>query len=100
MSKSAGKKSSDYADRIPTLTDIVSRPEPVLPPPPAAVTEAPAKTAKSSPAQAPELPKNLAETVERMVYKALYRQLPGLSKEIGAEIVSALEKQLLDKKSR
>lgn len=97
MSKPAGKKSSDYADRIPTLTDIVSRAEPVLDPPPAAVTESPAKTA---PAQAVELPKDLAETVERMVYKALYRQLPGLSKEIGTEIVSALEKKLLDKKSR
>lgn len=100
MSKPAGKKSSDYADRIPTLTDIVSRAEPVLDPPPAAVTESPAKIAKTAPAQAVELPKDLAETVERMVYKALYRQLPGLSKEIGTEIVSALEKKLLDKKSR
>lgn len=100
MSKPVNKKPAEYADRIPTLTEIVSRPESLPPPLPAATTEPATKTAKAPPAKATELPKNLAETVERMVYKALYRQLPGLSKEIGAEIVTTLEKQLLDKKSR
>lgn len=100
MSKSPSKKSADYAERIPTLTEIVSGPEPVLDPPPVAATEPPAKPVKNPPSLAAGLPKDLAQTVERMVYKALYRQLPALSKEIGAEIVGALEKQLLDKKSR
>jgi hypothetical protein len=100
MSKAGNKKSPDFADRIPTLTEIVSRPEPLLDPPPPIVAESAAKAAKTPPAKTAELPKDLPETVERMVYKALYRQLPTLSKEIGVEIVSALEKQLLGKKSR
>lgn len=98
MSKPANKKSSGQEDRIPTLTDIVAPPEPLLDPPVAA--EAPAKIAKSPAVKPSELPKDLAQTVERLVYKALYRQLAPLSKEISAEIINALEKQLLDKKSR
>jgi hypothetical protein len=98
MNKAANKKSSDTADRIPTLTEIVGTPnrtalEPVLEASPAS-DKAPKTTT------AGELPKDLAETVERLVYKALYRQLPALSKEIGAEIISTLEKQLRDKKAR
>lgn len=91
MSKPANKKSGDYADRIPTLTEIVA-----LPNPPSAAVPLPAAT----PSPPKELPKDLAVTVERMVYKALYRQLAPLSKEISADIMSILEKQLLDKKSR
>jgi hypothetical protein len=105
MNKAASKKAADYADRIPTLTDIVPGPEPSLDadPTPAAIipaVEAPAKAAKAPAVKASELPKDLAQTVDRLVYKALYRQLPALSKEISAEIMQTLEKQLLDKKSR
>jgi hypothetical protein len=104
MNKAANKKATDYADRIPTLTDIAPRPvpspasnpTPVLP----AAEEVPTKAAKAPAVKASELPKDMAQTVERMVYKALYRQLPALSKEISGEIIQTLEKQLLDKKSR
>jgi hypothetical protein len=105
MNKAANKKATDYADRIPTLTDIVPRPEPSLgtdPTPAAAIPalETPAKAAKAPTVKASELPKDMAQTVERLVYKALYRELPALSKEISVEIIQTLEKQLLDKKSR
>src|SRR5688572_30100530 len=103
MNKAANKKATDYADRIPTLTDIVPRPvpspasnptpTPVLP----AAEEIPTKAAKAPAVKASELPKDMAQTVERLVYKALYRQLPALSKEISGEIIQTLEKQLLDK---
>jgi hypothetical protein len=103
MNKAANKKATDYADRIPTLTDIVPRPvpppasdpSPVLP-----AAEVPTKAAKAPTVKTSELPKDMAQTVERLVYKALYRQLPALSKEISGEIIQTLEKQLLDKKSR
>jgi hypothetical protein len=100
MNKST-KKAADPADRIPTLTEIVAEAaladaiSPVV-----ASVETPSKTAKTPAAKAPELPKDLVQTVERLVYKALYRQLPPLSKEISTEILNILEKQLLDKKSR
>ena len=98
MNKAANKKSIDPADRIPTLTEIVGTSDrPVLEP---TLATPPASDKAPKPAAAGELPKDLAETVERLVYKALYRQLPALSKEIGAEIISTLEKQLRDKKSR
>jgi hypothetical protein len=107
MNKAANKKATDYADRIPTLTEIVPRPEPSLGPdsvPAAAaiptVEAAPVKAAKAPAIKASELPKDMAQTVERLVYKALYRQLPALSKEISNEIIQTLEKQLHDKKSR
>jgi hypothetical protein len=97
MNKTTNKKSIHPQDRIPTLTEIVGMPD--RPAPEHTLTPpAPDKTAKTP--AAGELPKDLTETVERLVYKALYRQLPALSKEIGAEISSALEKQLRDKKSR
>jgi hypothetical protein len=98
MSKPVNKKPADYADRIPTLTEIVSGPGTLSPD---SVPAEPVPRAARAPAmKAPELPKDLAQTVERLVYKTLYRQLPPLSKEISAEIISLLEKQLLDKKSR
>jgi hypothetical protein len=107
MNKAANKKATDYADRIPTLTDIVPRPEPSpaaapdpTPAPAIPREESPARATKAPAVKASELPKDLAQTVDRLVYKALYRQLPALSKEISAEIIQALEKQLLDKKSR
>jgi hypothetical protein len=106
MNKAANKKVTDYADRIPTLTDIVPRPQPALAPDPdpapapvlPAMEEVPSKAAKTPPVKASELPKDMAQTVERLVYKALYRQLPALSKEISAEIIQTLQKQLPDKK--
>lgn len=98
MSKPANKKSTDHADRIPTLTEIVSSAEPLLEP--SIPVEGPAKAAKTPVVKASELPKDLAPALERLVYKTLYRQLAPLSKEISAEILDTLEKQLLDKKSR
>ncbi len=99
MNKSV-KKSADLADRIPTLTEIVVGFAPAISAEEAEAVKTPAKTTKPPAAKTPELPKDLAQTVERLVYKALYRQLPPLSKEISAEILATLEKQLLDKKSR
>jgi hypothetical protein len=96
MNKSP-KKATDPADRIPTLTEIVAEAAPAAA---LAPVETPSKTAKPPVAKAPELPKDLVQTVERLVYKALYRQLPPLSKEISTEILNTLEKQLLDKKPR
>ncbi|HEX5057265.1 MAG TPA: hypothetical protein VFX02_12315 [Gammaproteobacteria bacterium] len=98
MNKATNKKSIDPSDRIPTLTEIVGTSDRPVLEPSLAAPPAPDKAAKAS--AGGDLPKDLAETVDRLVYKALYRQLPALSKEIGAEIINTLEKQLRDKKSR
>ncbi|HEY3487167.1 MAG TPA: hypothetical protein VGL10_03805, partial [Gammaproteobacteria bacterium] len=79
MAKTTAKKSTDFTDRIPTLTEIVAEPVLDLFPPLQAPTKPIAKTE-------PTLPKDLLQTIEQMVYKALSRQLAPLSKEISAEI--------------